>query len=51
LRVLLNGLVSKGAQEDLLKNKNVDMDDPYVEATIHKKLAEIGIDGENLKTS
>jgi hypothetical protein len=51
LGAIIEGLVSKGAQDELLKNKNVEMDDPYLEEIIHKKLSEIGTDGETLKKS
>lgn len=49
LKVILQSLVSKGAQEDLLKTKAEGLDDPEVQELISHKLREIGFDAEALK--
>ena len=49
LKVILQSLVSKGAQEDLLKTKAEGLDDPEVQELIAAKLHEIGFDAEALR--
>lgn len=47
----MQSLVSKDAQEELLKNKTEGLEDPEVQEIINRKLKEIGIEPESLKAT
>lgn len=46
--MILQSLVSKGAQEEMLKSKAEGLEDPEVQKIINRKLEEIGIDCQAL---